>query len=1021
MHPLVMRSLSLLVVGGLLLAGCSSSDTSAPAEPVTDAEVQPTDGGTLTGKVLGNQAPYLPPQCYTKTVQADGGVRNSCYTCHTKGFRPDFVNDGDLQLEFSFPAYAEQNHWTNLFVDRRSVQAQITDADILDYIRTSNYVDSQGGIVPAADLADLPEQWDADRDGVWSGYVPDCYFNFDEAGFDRDPSGGYTGWRTLAYYPFPATHWPANGDYGDVMIRLPDAFQTRQQAFDPDTYRVNLAILEALIKKRDVPIPPTDENRYQVDLDKDGRLATARKIAYDWAPNDNRLMTYVGDAGDGQADGDIQLAAGLFPEGTEFLNTLRYVDVSDEGRIEMANRMKEIRYARKIRWLTYAQLETLALNEIKARDDFPDRLKLPIGNMEDGVSNGVGWVFQGFIEDAGGRLRPQTFEETASCIGCHGGIGATTDSTFAFARKLDAAGHRQGWYHWSQKDLVGLNEPKVRFQRAGVQYEYAYYLMYAGAGDEFASNAEIREAFFDESGTLKPEMAAALHEDVSVLLYPSTDRALALNKAYRQIVAEQSYTAGRTALLDGGQAVFATLTPEDVETKVAAPLILAAHPRDNGCQPCLDLSTEPVAADRQAVIDGSGMDGPNGQRYQIDDSGLIDESTYAVPAEGVYFPFPPRHTLPTRMIVPLGATAVCYDCHRLDRTVPPDHSQVTEPVDFELQPDQEAELNLVQLTDGGGRDLNGVWSPDGSRIAWESDRGGSVQIWVMNGDGSQQRALTSGPAIHGWPRWHPDGGRLVFWGYDEQTGTHSIATVRVDGSDETVIAASDEMLDRPVWHPAGNALAWAAQTDGNWDIWAADADGSQARRLTHDAQMESNPLWRPDGSYIAYKVAPNKAYNLTIENFLNVENGFDAPTVRVWDGIKSIQMNDWSPDGDKIAYTAEIVTNASGEDRVSYLAVVEDVAFEGARTSGTPTILSAHNTLGDRGPVFSPDGSQIAFWAWNKSYRATLWLCGSDGRGLRQLTRLGPDMTPQWHPDGSRLLFESARGGTMDIWTVDIE
>ena len=138
---------------------------------------------------------------------------------------------------------------------------------------------------------------------------------------------------------------------------------------------------------------------------------------------------------------------------------------------------------------------------------------------------------------------------------------------------------------------------------------------------------------------------------------------------------------------------------------------------------------------------------------------------------------------------------------------------------------------------------------------------------------------------------------------------------------------------------------------------------------------------------------------LTIENFMNVASGFDAPSVRVWDGIKSIQMNDWSPDGSQIAYTAEIVTNASGEDRVSYLAVVEDVAMDGPKTSGSPKILSAHNTLGDRGPVFSPDGTQIAFWAWDKSYRATLWLAGSDRSGLTQLTRLGPDMTP---PSGTR-------------------
>ncbi len=236
-----------------------------------------------------------------------------------------------------------------------------------------------------------------------------------------------------------------------------------------------------------------------------------------------------------------------------------------------------------------------------------------------------------------------------------------------------------------------------------------------------------------------------------------------------------------------------------------------------------------------------------------------------------------------------------------------------------------------------------------------------------------------------------------------------------------MIVESEGALDRPIWDFEGDYISWGAQTDGNCDIWVTAADGGQVRRLTHDAQMESNPICRPDGSYIAYKVAPNKAYNLTIENFLHVADGFDAPTVWIWDGIKSIQMNDWSPDGDKIAYTAEIVTNASGEDRVSYLAVVEDVSFTGPKTSGTPVILSAHNTLGDRGPVFSPDGDRVTFWSWDTSYRATLWIANADGSNLTQLTRMGRDMTPQWRPGGDEVLFESARSGDMDLWTVVVE
>jgi Tol biopolymer transport system component len=100
---------------------------------------------------------------------------------------------------------------------------------------------------------------------------------------------------------------------------------------------------------------------------------------------------------------------------------------------------------------------------------------------------------------------------------------------------------------------------------------------------------------------------------------------------------------------------------------------------------------------------------------------------------------------------------------------------------------------------------------------------------------------------------------------------------------------------------------------------------------------------------------------------------------------------------------------------------VEDVDFANDEiTPGTPVNLSNRNTLGDRGPVFSPDGNRVAFWAWDKSYRATLWVADSDGSNLKQVTTQGFDMYPRWRPDGKALLFESGRSGNMDIWTVDL-
>ncbi len=592
-------------------------------------------------------------------------------------------------------------------------------------------------------------------------------------------------------------------------------------------------------------------------------------------------------------------------------------------------------------------------------------------------------------------------------------------ATFSFVRKLDAFAPQGGWSHWSQRGLEGMNEPKVEFRKAGVQYEYSFYLSYAVAGDEFRANDEVVGRFFDARGILRHDMAEKLHEDLSILLLPSPARAMALNKAYRAIVKEQSFSQGRDALVGKAANVFDEVKPEDEATRVTEPVLLTGHPREFPGAVGPSAGSVPVVEARRKAVSGNGMAGPNGDRYAINWAGQIDESTYAVDRKGFYFPFPPRHTLPTRIIVPNAAMPACYECHRLASPMPPRDPQVKVPVP--LTPAVGGGPRLTRLTDNSGIDIDAVWSPDGNWIAWVSDRSQGFQVWLMRKDGSQPRKLTSGPAIHGWPQWSPDGTRLVYWGHDVQSGRSVIKVVEIGNDRALTLVESQESLDRPVWRPDGRHIAYAGQTNGNWDIWVVAADGSRRYRLTHDAQMETNPLWSPDGSVIAFKAAPNKEYNLTVEHFVSVKDGFEAPTYRLWDGIKSIQMSDWSPDGRKIAYTAEMVTNASGEDRVSYLAVVNDVSMTGSKTAGRPVTLSGGATLGDRAPVFSPSGDRVCFWSWDRDYRASLWVAKTDGSDLKRLTSDGMDLVPRWSPDGKVILFESGRSGNMDLWTVAVD
>ncbi|MGH8444713.1 MAG: hypothetical protein ACREVL_05565, partial [Solimonas sp.] len=270
-----------------MLAGCGRQD----------------DGGIdLHISPAGNRIANIPPQCFTRTQDVNGKVQNPCYVCHADADEPNFQGQPENQLSYAFPALRLNakvaNEWTNLFVDRAAAVAAIKDEDVLGYVRKDNYRDARDRIDLAERLGKVPKAWDINNDGRWGGYVPDAAFNFDAEGFDRDAQGQATGWRAFAYFPFPGTFMPTNGAFDDVLIRLPAAFRERADGTaDATVYKTNLAIVESLVRRADIDIDATDEQALKVDLDHDGKLGSATRVVYDWAPLEKRFMHYVGRAG----------------------------------------------------------------------------------------------------------------------------------------------------------------------------------------------------------------------------------------------------------------------------------------------------------------------------------------------------------------------------------------------------------------------------------------------------------------------------------------------------------------------------------------------------------------------------------------------------------------------------------------------------------------------------------------------------------------------------------------------------
>ena len=516
------------------LAACdndnSSKTTSQPQNNLNKSEsdyiIPTTSERSPTGKLyplesglIANKEAVIPPQCYTKHEQQ----YNPCMTCHQNypyGSRPNSISDGNLQQIYAFSDFGFTNRWNNLFEDRRDRIAEISNQEAIDYIYTDNY-------------STLIDQLETTSD--WTGPIPkitNLHLGaeaFDEQGFAKDGSH----WVAFNYKPLPSTFWPTNGSTDDVMIKLSEAFRTNNcssAGYSKDTYLANLSIVEMAIQDLDkISTPKIDENNICEDINGDAELTIITEIP--------AREFYVGQAQ------DTAVKTMLYPLGTEFLHTVRYVGITEDEQIIIPPRMKEVRYMVKTHFYDIPALRSKYGNEQQEKIDG----LLPKYNYQgiEGSSNEFGWQLWGFIEAKDGHLRLQSQEESLFCMGCHTTIGSTIDQTFSFARKITGA---EGWGYINLKNMK--DAPNV----GGTEGEILDYLKTVGGGDEFRQNDEMISRWFKADGTVDEEKVK--NADVYTLTSPSIERALMLNKAYMTIVEDQDFVHGRDANITPAKNVY---------------------------------------------------------------------------------------------------------------------------------------------------------------------------------------------------------------------------------------------------------------------------------------------------------------------------------------------------------------------------------------------------------------------------------------------------------------------------------
>jgi Tol biopolymer transport system component len=275
---------------------------------------------------------------------------------------------------------------------------------------------------------------------------------------------------------------------------------------------------------------------------------------------------------------------------------------------------------------------------------------------------------------------------------------------------------------------------------------------------------------------------------------------------------------------------------------------------------------------------------------------------------------------------------------------------------------------IRQLTSTSSTNVRPVWSPDGKRIAYQSNRDGSYHIYVMDTDGGNTKQISSGAEIDDrHPTWSPDGSAIAV---DSGDATHrEIFIIDVSSQRRTQVTKSGAIASFPSWSPDGKRIGYYVYDAGTMDVWMSARDGSGTARITTQLASEKNN-----------------------------QCTFACHSVR------------WSPDSSRIAFS---------DGDLSRVLVMSAVT-----PSSSPQAISPD---GERShfPVFLANGQVIyvtEHLSMDQSW-TDLWLQQPDASAQRDqiaqgILAQGPF---EFSADGSQLLFASPRSGNFEIYAVTLD
>jgi TolB protein len=262
-----------------------------------------------------------------------------------------------------------------------------------------------------------------------------------------------------------------------------------------------------------------------------------------------------------------------------------------------------------------------------------------------------------------------------------------------------------------------------------------------------------------------------------------------------------------------------------------------------------------------------------------------------------------------------------------------------------------------------------------TRIAFVAKKSNKADIYSINYDGAEMKAITSHQSIIVSPRWSPNGQLLAFTSF--KNGKPAVYIRDLRNGSERKVAAFDGLNLCGYWSPDGQKILLTLSKDGNEELYIMEVDTLNLKRLTYSFSIDVSPTWSPDGKKIAF-----------------VSNRGGTPQIYTMDtegnNIKRITFEgnynttpSWSPRGGRIAYEGLI------KGKFQIFTIDEE---------GNNLLQLTFDNADNESPSWSPSGRQIAYSSKTNS-KSKICIMNANGLNMRILTESSSALTmPMWSP-----------------------